>query len=75
MRNERVSPPHPQSMAYKTHVIDIGCCSSAVDPKDIETVSNEMELQGYALQHVYVDSTQACCGNKKSVVLIFHSAA
>ena len=32
-----------------------------------------MEQQGYALVHAYVDSTQACCGNKKSVIMIFRS--
>jgi hypothetical protein len=60
-------------LAYKTHIIDMGCGATAINPKDIETVSNQMEKQGYKLQQVYVDSTQACCGNKKSAILIFHS--
>lgn len=62
-------------MAYKTHVIDIGCGATAIKPKDIEAVANQMEQQGYTLKHVYVDSTQACCGNKKSAILIFHSGS
>ena len=60
-------------MAYKTHIIDIGCCATAIDPREVETVANKMEQQGFQLAHVYIDSTQACCGNKKSVIMIVRS--
>lgn len=58
-------------MAYKVQVIDMGCCESAVDPKKVESAANQMQPQGYDLVQVYVDATMSCCGNKKSLIMIF----
>ena len=59
------------SMPYKVHVVDIGCCQSEIDPKEVEAIANKMESEGLQLVQTYIDSTVACCGNKKSVIMIF----
>jgi hypothetical protein len=60
-------------MPYRVQVIDIGCCSSAIEPKHVENAANQMASQGFELAHAYIDSTQACCGNKKSLILVFRA--
>ena len=60
-------------MNYKIHVIDIACCNTEINPKDVETAANAMAAQGYDLVQVYVDSTQSCCGSKKSLIMVFRS--
>ena len=60
-------------MNYKVQVIDISCCNEDINPKDIENAANAMASQGYELVQVYSDSTQACCGSKKSVVMVFRT--
>ena len=58
-------------MAYKIQVIDMSCCESAINPEKVEGVANRMQPQGYDLVQVYVDTTMSCCGNKKSLIMIF----
>jgi hypothetical protein len=58
-------------MPYKVQVVDVTCCNSAIDPKDVEQIANTMEPQGYALAHAYIDATMSFCGNKKSLIMIF----
>ena len=60
-------------MAYHVQVVDMGCGATAIDPKNVELAANNMSNQGYELVQAYVDSTQSCCGSKKSLILIFRS--
>ena len=58
-------------MPYQVQVVDIGCCQSELDPKQVEATANKMEPHGYELVQAYIDSTAACCGSRKSLVMIF----
>ena len=60
-------------MGYKIQVIDLGCCESAINPEKAEAAANQMQSQGYELVQVYVDTTMSCCGNKKSLIMIFRA--
>lgn len=61
-------------MPYKVHIVDVGCCQSEIDPKNVEATANRMEPEGYELVQAYTDSTMGCCGPKKSLIMIFRSA-
>jgi hypothetical protein len=56
---------------YQVQVLDIGCGETALNPSKIEEVTNNMANNGYELKQVYVDSTQGCGNNKKSLIMIF----
>ena len=56
---------------YKVQILDIGCGETAINPTKIEGIANQMDQQNYELVQVYVDATQGCGGNKKSLILIF----
>jgi hypothetical protein len=56
---------------YKVIAVTTGCCAADIDPKEIETRSNELGAQGYELVEAYEAITSGCCSRKKSSILIF----